>query len=254
MMSKAPEIEFSQVSKRFGAGPLVLDGLDLRAAPGEFISVIGPSGCGKTTFLRMVAGLSQPSGGEIRFGIQSDDARPELAFIFQEATLLPWLTVLANIELPLRLRGEPLARRRKTAERLAAEVGLGAAGRYHPRQLSGGMKMRVSLARALSLSPDVLLLDEPFGALDAITRNRLNEDLLALHRREGWSAFFVTHSVTEAVFLADRILVLAADPARVETIITVDLPRERTLALRESDEFHDAVAEATRRMHNILAR
>ncbi|MCC5805721.1 MAG: ABC transporter ATP-binding protein [Opitutales bacterium] len=253
-MAKAPEIEFRRVSKRFGAGPLVLDGLDLKVSPGEFICVIGPSGCGKTTFLRMVAGLSRPSGGEIRFDAQADGTRPELAFIFQDATLLPWLTVLGNIELPLRLRGEPRAERRATAARLTAEVGLGAVGDYHPRQLSGGMKMRVSLARALSLSPDVLLLDEPFGALDAITRNRLNEDLLALHRREGWTAFFVTHSVTEAVFLADRILVLAAEPARVETIIPVDLPRARTLALRESDEFHDAVAEATRRMHSVLAR
>ena len=254
MSRTSPAIRFQDVSKRFGSGPTVLQGVDLTVEPGQFISIIGPSGCGKSTLLRLIAGLIEPTSGQLRIAGNNTQARPEMAFIFQESTLLPWLTVRGNIEMPLRLRGTDRSSRRAAAEDLAEHVGLGSVTHYYPRQLSGGMKMRVSLARALSLEPAILLMDEPFGALDAITRNRLNVELLALHRRQRWTAFFVTHSVNEAVFLADRIVVLASDPARVEAIIEVGLPSERTHALRESLEFQHAVAEANRRMHSILSR
>ncbi|MCD8482310.1 MAG: ABC transporter ATP-binding protein [Verrucomicrobia bacterium] len=247
----APTVELRNITKQFADGPTIIDDVTVSAAPGELVSLVGPSGCGKSTLLRMLAGLSQPSGGTVQInGQPRSSTDTDTAFIFQDATLLPWLTVRGNIEVPLRLRGETRKNRTALANQLANWVGLGDRLNYYPRQLSGGMQMRVSLARALSLSPSILLLDEPFGALDAITRNRLNEDLLQLRERQMWTAFFVTHSISEAVFLSSRIIVLSTRPARVATEITVPFPFPRTADLRHSLEFQKLVATANEALYH----
>ena len=252
-----PLVELRDVTKRFGPAPatpalsrsngLVLDRISLAAAPGEFLSLIGPSGCGKSTLLRLIAGLSPLTGGSLAVaGHAPDAAATELAFVFQDATLLPWLNVARNVEVPLRLRGVPAAERAATRARALELVGLTEKSHAYPRQLSGGQKMRVSLARALSLSPQLLLLDEPFGALDEITREHLNEELLAIRDRQSWTAFFVTHSVAEAVFLSDRVFVLSANPGRIHAEVRIDLARPRTAEPRLSRAYHDLVAEVSR--------
>jgi NitT/TauT family transport system ATP-binding protein len=249
----APTVQIKSVSKQFGEGPVVLDKIHLEAMPGEFISLVGPSGCGKSTLLRMLAGLSKPSAGNILInGKGVEESECERAFIFQEATLLPWLSVRSNIEVPLNLRGANRQSRTETATRLAEWVGLGEYLNYYPRQLSGGMQMRVSLARALSLSPSILLLDEPFGALDAMTRNRLNEDLLGLRERQAWTAFFVTHSISEAVFLSNKVVILSTQPAGIVDTIEVPFDYPRTAQLRQTLEFQKLVAEASARLHTVL--
>lgn len=247
-MPAGPAIALTDISKRFGDGPLVLDRVSLSAQPGEIVAVVGPSGCGKSTLLRLVAGLLKASGGTI------EQSGPTIhpAFIFQDATLLPWATVRQNIALPLRLKGVSRDKRDQVTVDWARRVGLQEVLDYHPRQLSGGMKMRVSIARALSLSPNLLLLDEPFGALDAITRNRLNEELLDLHQDTGWTAFFVTHSVNEAVFLSHRIVILSNNPGSVSAVIENPLQFPRDSHTRESLEFQQRVAETTTRLHEVL--
>ena len=248
-MPEAPEIALEGLSKRFGGDPPVLHDISFSAKSGEIIAIVGPSGCGKTTLLRLIAGLIPASQGAIR----STGPGIECAYIFQDATLLPWATVRENIALPSRLKGVDSQQRFKHAEHWAETVGLGDSINRFPRQLSGGMKMRVSIARALSQSPNLLLLDEPFGALDAITRNRLNEELLQLHQQSEWTAFFVTHSVTEAVFLSHRIIIMDRDPGRVAAVIENDLPFPRKASLRESIEFQHHVAETTGRLQQVLA-
>lgn len=244
--------EFRSVTKRFGTGPLVLDAINLTAQPGDFVSIIGPSGSGKSTLLRLLAGLASPTTGEILLnGAPASDASTEIGFVFQEPTLLPWLDVASNIELPLALRHADTATRESTRARLLALVRLTGRERAYPRQLSGGQKMRVSLARALTLSPQLLLLDEPFAALDEITRHHLNEELLALRALSAWTAFFVTHSVAEAVFLSNRIVVLSANPGRIHTEIRVDLPFPRTAETRLSPEYLRLVAETTRALRSV---
>ncbi|HVS52295.1 MAG TPA: ABC transporter ATP-binding protein [Opitutaceae bacterium] len=251
-MPASPLVEFRAVSKRFGDGPLVLDGVSLAAQPGEFISLIGPSGCGKSTLLRLLAGLSPVNGGSIVIdGLTPEGAAAELAFVFQEPTLLPWLTVAQNVEVPQRLRGVPAAARRATRERVLDLVRLAAKADAYPRQLSGGQKMRVSIARALALSPKILLLDEPFGALDEMTREHLNEELLAIRGQQAWTAFFVTHSVAEAVFLSDRIFILAANPGRIHAEFSVSLPRPRTADTRLARDYHDLVAQVSRILRSV---
>ena len=252
MPPPVPAVEFRSVAKRFGHGPLVLDAINLTAQPGDFISIIGPSGSGKSTLLRLLAGLASPSSGEIFVnGALSSVAAGEIGFVFQEPTLLPWLDVAANIELPLALRHTPAATRNATRARLLSLVRLDGRERAYPRQLSGGQKMRVSLARALTLSPKLLLLDEPFGALDEITRHHLNEELLALRELAAWTAFFVTHSVAEAVFLSNRILVLSANPGRIHAEIRVDLAFPRTAETRLSSDYLRLVAETTRALRSV---
>ena len=205
MEAVSPTVNFTSLQKSYGDGPVVLDGINLAVMPGDFISLIGPSGCGKSTVLKLVSGLSPwTKGGLTVAGVKPRQARDRQAFIFQDATLLPWLTAQHNVELPLRLRRIPAGERRAKARQMLAWVGLEDVREYYPRQLSGGMKMRVSIARALTLAPELLLLDEPFGALDEMTRNRLNEELLALRAQSPFTAMFVTHSVAEAVFLSDR--------------------------------------------------
>ncbi len=248
----APIVEFHAVSKSFPSGPTVLDGIDLVVQPRDFVALIGPSGCGKSTLLRLVAGLLPLSSGRLTIKGQPAGSPPDnLAFVFQEPTLLPWLTVRKNVEVPLIFRGVPAAERAAFAARALDQVRLSEKARAFPRQLSGGQKMRVSIARALSTRPEILLLDEPFGALDEMTRDHLNEELLTLREEQAWTAFFVTHSVAEAVFLSNRILVLAANPGRIHTEFAVPFAYPRTDATRQSDAFHHLVVAVSRALRSV---
>jgi NitT/TauT family transport system ATP-binding protein len=232
-------IRLNQVTKRWPNGSVVLNGLDLSVERGEFISLIGPSGCGKSTLLRLLSGLSPLTSGSIRLdGMNPDNAREIMSFIFQDATLLPWRTVQGNVELGLELEGR-LTRdqRRERATKLIELVGLSAVAGHYPRQLSGGMRMRVSIARGLVTQPQLLLMDEPFGALDEITRNRLDADLLDLWQRQKLTVVFVTHSIHEAVFLSQRVVVMAARPGRIVEEFTIDEPYPRTADFRVSTAF-----------------
>ena len=231
----------------------MLDDITLAAGPGEFVSFIGPSGCGKSTLLRLIAGLTPTSAGSIVVGgTNPEDARQGVFLVFQDANLLPWRRVAANVELPLMLRGDSRDSRRSRAKDMLALVGLAEAAGKFPWQLSGGMKMRVSIARALSVAPRILLLDEPFGALDEMTRDRLNEDLLAIRERDPFTAFFVTHSVAEAVFLSTRVVVLSANPGRVARMIDVPFAYPRAAELRETPEFLELLAETSRALRAVL--
>ncbi|MEX0331287.1 MAG: ABC transporter ATP-binding protein [Puniceicoccaceae bacterium] len=247
-MADGPNINLQSVSKRFGEGPLVLEEVSLSAGSGEIVAIVGPSGCGKSTLLRLVADLLPATSGEI----SASGSEVDPAFIFQDPTLLPWSTVRDNIFLPSRLKGTGSDLRGGTPEEWANRLGLERALDYYPRQLSGGMRMRVSIARALSQAPNLLLLDEPFGALDAITRNRLNEELLELHAQSRWTAFFVTHSVSEAVFLSHRIVIMENHPGRVAATIENPLPFPRNAHTRELIEFQQRVAEATALLQEVL--
>ena len=259
----APAVEFRHVEKRYGFGPLILEDFNLTAAHGDFIALIGPSGCGKSTLLKLIAGLSPLTSGQLIFPASTSApspltrhpspaaSDPALAYVFQEPTLLPWLTAAANVALPLDLRATPPARRAELISTALALVGLTERTDYYPRQLSGGQKMRVSIARALVLSPQLLLLDEPFGALDEMTRDRLNEELLAIRERQRWTAFFVTHSVAEAVFLANRIVVMSANPGRLHREIRVDLPYPRTPATRRDPAYHRLVDEVSQLLRSV---
>ncbi|MEO1315356.1 MAG: ABC transporter ATP-binding protein [Pseudomonadota bacterium] len=222
-------------------GPVhALSGIDLAIQPGDFVSFIGPSGCGKTTFLRVVAALEQPTGGSITVnGMSPEDARQARAYgyVFQAAALFPWRTVGGNIRLPLEIMGVPKAEQAERVARVLGLVGLDGFERKFPWQLSGGMQQRASIARALSFDADILLMDEPFGALDEIVRDRLNEELLALWARTAKTVGFVTHSIPEAVYLSTRIVVMSPRPGRIVDVIESPLPRERPLEIRETPEF-----------------
>ncbi len=247
-----PIVELKDVDKRYGDGPLILDKVSFAAQRGDFITLIGPSGCGKSTILKLISGLSPISSGRIVVdGMDPSGALEKLAFVFQEPTLLPWLTVSRNVELPLRLHGADGAKRSEVARRSLALVRLADRMDYYPRQLSGGQKMRVSIARALSVSPRILLLDEPFGALDEMTRDHLNEELLGIRQQLAWTAFFVTHSVAEAVFLSNRILVMASNPGRMHSELKVDLPYPRTEETRQSKQYQKLVAEGSKLLRSV---
>ena len=251
-MTAPPIVEFRDVAKRFGDGALVLDRISFTAHPGDLVSLIGPSGCGKTTLLRLLAGLSPISSGDLIVdGLTPENAASELAFVFQDPTLLPWLNVAHNVEVPQQLRGVALAERQATSLRVLDLVRLGEKAAAYPRQLSSGQKMRVSIARALALSPKILLLDEPFGALDEMTREHLNEELLAIRGAAAWTAFFVTHSVAEAVFLSNRVLVMSANPGRIHSEIAVPLPYPRTGETRLSRDDRDLVASVSRVLRSV---
>jgi NitT/TauT family transport system ATP-binding protein len=229
------------IGKRFGSGTTALAGIDFDIGGGEFLSLLGPSGCGKTTLLRIIAGLSEPSAGVCRLSIAAGagghTASGRIGFVFQEPTLMPWSTVVDNVLLPFRLLGRVGSGER---ERVAAEiraVGLTGFERAYPRQLSGGMRMRVSIARALVTDPDLLLLDEPFAALDEITRMALNDDLLQLWDRRRPTVVFVTHSVFESVYLSTRIAVMTRRPGRIVADLPVELPHPRDPTLRTSPRY-----------------
>jgi NitT/TauT family transport system ATP-binding protein len=232
---------------------VAVDGVSLDVGPGEFVALLGPSGCGKSTLLRLVAGLDRPDAGGVRLADAASGAAPgraEIAFVFQDAHLLPWRDVQGNVELPLELLGRPLPERRRSALAAIEQVGLGDARRRHPAQLSGGMRMRASLARALVTRPRLLLLDEPFAALDEITRQALDEQLRALWAESGITVIFVTHSIAEAAFLSERAVVLSKRPARVVLEHTLDLPQRRGEDLRTEPRF----AREMRVLHEALRR
>jgi NitT/TauT family transport system ATP-binding protein len=247
-----PIVTFDKLNHRYGNGPLVLEDINLQVQKGEFISLVGPSGCGKSTILKTLCGLTQYTSGNLTIdGMQPTAAREETFFVFQDANLLPWLRVQKNVELPLKISGESKDRRTAKAEKMIKLVGLDHAKRQFPWQLSGGMRMRVSIARALTVSPSILLLDEPFGALDEMTRDRLNEDLLKIRQEDPFTAFFVTHSVAEAVFLSTRIVVLSANPGRIAEVIEVPFDYPRTAELREHPDYLQLLAKTTRSLRSV---
>jgi NitT/TauT family transport system ATP-binding protein len=245
------QVVLNRVSKRYG-NTTVLQDVDLSIAHGEFVSLIGPSGCGKSTLLKLISGLTAASEGSILIdGVAPTNARKSVSYIFQDATLLPWRTVARNVGLGLELEHSNREVRKQKVQSLIELVGLTHVAGAYPRQLSGGMKMRVSVARALATTPRLLLMDEPFGALDEMTRDRLNEELLRLQAEQNWTAIFVTHSVAEAVFLSSRIIVLAPTPGRVAQEIAVDLPRPRTSITRESPEYESLVTTVSRALRGV---
>jgi NitT/TauT family transport system ATP-binding protein len=239
----APAVAIDRLSLGFTTrdGPVqALADIDLTVEEGEFVSLIGPSGCGKTTLLRVIADLEQPSAGTIRVnGVAPGEARSrrQYGYVFQAPALYPWRTILRNVMLPLEVMGVPRAERRERARRYLALVNLEGCETRYPWQLSGGMQQRASIARALSFEPKLLLMDEPFGALDEIVRDKLNAQLLNLWARTGKTVVFVTHSIPEAVFLSTRIVVMSPRPGRILDVIEVGLPRDRTLDIRETPEF-----------------
>ena len=229
------------VTKTYDNGVAALGPLDLAVRKGEFISLLGPSGCGKSTVLRLIAQLSAPSSGIVRVARHEGEVLPGhgVGFVFQEPTLMPWTNIRENVRLPLKLAGVPKAEGRARADEALASVGLADFAGAYPRELSGGMKMRVSLARALVTDPDILLMDEPFAALDEITRFRLNNDLLALWRALGKTVIFVTHSVFESVYLSQRVVVMTARPGRIQADIRIETVEPRGEAFRTSAAYSD---------------
>jgi NitT/TauT family transport system ATP-binding protein len=232
-----PLIALDVVEKQFDTGLLVLERFSLSVAADEFVTLLGPSGCGKSTVLKLVANLTLPTAGTVLSPAQTDQTGRSTAFVFQEPTLLPWATVFDNVWLPLRLQGQSRDAARSLINSVLARVGLTNFHQSYPAQLSGGMKMRVSIARALVSQPQVLLMDEPFAALDDITRQRLNIDLLTWWHGQSMAALFVTHNVAEAVFLSQRVLVMGTRPGRVLAEVQVDQAYPRDARFRESPQF-----------------
>ena len=251
-------LQLADVSKTFTNKTRALEGVDLTVRPGEFLTLLGPSGCGKSTLLKMIAGLSAPTTGTIDWPTSTYDALGEpdrsLGFVFQEPTLLPWRTVFDNVYLPLMLGG---ARRRDVRERIfevLAQVGLTRFADAYPRELSGGMKMRVSVARAMVTNPRILLMDEPFAALDEITRTKLNNDLLQLFAKNNLTVIFVTHSVYESVYLSSRIVVMSARPGRMSAEIAIAAPYPRNEDFRVSPLYNDYCRRASEALRQAMAQ
>jgi NitT/TauT family transport system ATP-binding protein len=231
----AAAVDIRGACKTYPNGTRALEPIDLTVREGEFVTIVGPSGCGKSTLLRLIAGLSPPSGGGI---VMSEGfASPRLAYVFQSPTLMPWASVQSNVRLPLDLAGITRADADETTRHAIERVGLQEFARSYPRELSGGMQMRVSIARALVTGPRLLLMDEPFGALDEINRNRLDREFSELSARENLTVLFVTHSIYEAVFLSSRVLVMSSRPGRIHGEIDIDIPRPRTDSFRRTPEF-----------------
>jgi len=243
----SPAVALQDVAKTFASGTQALAPVTLKIEPGSFVSVVGPSGCGKSTLLKIIAGLVEPSSGMVT---RIADKPGDIGYVFQDATLMPWANVRDNVSLPLQLRGDDGGTQR-TDEALA-RVGLMQFADSYPRALSGGMGMRVSLARALLTNPRLLLMDEPFAALDEFTRFKLNDDLLALWKESKWTVVFVTHSIREAVFLSQRVIVLSPRPGHVVADIAVNLPPERDEATRLSHAFADECARVTSALNGAM--
>jgi NitT/TauT family transport system ATP-binding protein len=232
-------VSLRSVAKVYDSGVMALGPLDLEVGKGEFVSLLGPSGCGKSTALRLIAGLNTPTSGTVGVAQRAAGLRagPAIGFVFQEPTLMPWTTVTENVRLPLKLAHAPAAEASARVEEALARVGLSEFAGAFPRELSGGMKMRVSLARALVTNPDILLMDEPFAALDEITRFRLNNDLLSLWRDLRKTVVFVTHSVFESVYLSQRVIVMTARPGRIRAEFRIDASEPRGEEFRTSADY-----------------
>jgi NitT/TauT family transport system ATP-binding protein len=239
------------VTKVYDNGVMALGPLDLDVRRGEFVSLLGPSGCGKSTALRLIAGLAAPTSGAVHVASHVAGARSEhaIGFVFQEPTLMPWASVAENVRLPLKLKDVPAAEAKARVGAVLAQVGLAEFADAFPRELSGGMKMRASLARALVTDPDILLMDEPFAALDEITRFRLNNDLLALWRNLRKTVVFVTHSVFESVYLSERVIVMTSRPGRIDAEFRIETPEPRGEDFRTSTDY----AGYCRQVSNALA-
>jgi len=248
--ARPPLLSMQGVDKVFGTDVVALRGMGLEVREGDFISLLGPSGCGKSTALRLLAGLMPPTAGRIAWRVPRE--RGDLGVVFQEPTLMPWATVAQNVWLPFRLRGKPYEAVRDDIREALDLVGLGGFLDAYPRELSGGMKMRVSIARAMVTHPKLILMDEPFAALDEITRFKLNDDLLTLKARIGCTVVFVTHSVFESVFLSDRIVVMAARPGRVIRELAVDAPYPRGEEFRTSAEYAAHCRAASQALHAAM--
>jgi NitT/TauT family transport system ATP-binding protein len=245
-------VELAAVTKTFAGGTTALEGIDLTIEPGEFVSLIGPSGCGKSTLLRIMGDLIAPSAGTVVVnGKSARQARVDRDYgiVFQDAVLYDWRTVAKNIALPLELAGWKRSRRAERVGEMLELVELDAFREHHPWQLSGGMQQRVSIARALSFDPALLLMDEPFGALDEMTRERLNLQLLDIWQQSGSTIVFVTHSIAEAVFLSTRVVVMSPRPGRISEAIPIDLPQPRTATTREQPRFFELVTRVREALH-----
>ncbi|KFC67391.1 Pyrimidine ABC transporter, ATP-binding protein [Devosia sp. LC5] len=237
---------FDAVSMTFPDGTQALDTVTLAIQPGEFVSIVGPSGCGKSTLLKLASGLESHTSGDIWVD------RDSLGYTFQDATLLPWRKVLANVELLMELRGFDPAERRRIALEQIELVGLTGFENHYPRRLSGGMKMRASLARSLALNPAVFLFDEPFGALDEITRERLNDELIALYTRQKFTGLFITHSIPEAVYLSTKVVVMSKRPGRIVASFDIAFPEPRTPELRYTSGFAEVCGEISLALRNAM--
>jgi NitT/TauT family transport system ATP-binding protein len=257
-----PDIVLSRVEKRFeseGRKTLALSETDLTIPGGEFLVLLGPSGCGKTTLLKMIAGLIPQTSGSIFIGSEdlwisgkrNPKATANLGVVFQDANLFPWLSTETNIAMPLKFRGVDKEVRLRRARDLCKTVGIAGFEKAWPRQLSGGMRQRAAIARSLTYDPSILLMDEPFGALDAITRDQLNLEIQRIWLAQGCTVIFVTHSITEAVFLADRVLLLSPRPGHIDTEVVVPFPRPRTNAIQELPEFQAIVKQLRDRLEVI---
>jgi NitT/TauT family transport system ATP-binding protein len=238
-------LTFSGVDRTFPDGTVALRGVDLQVGRGEFVTVVGPSGCGKSTLLRLASGLDTPSAGSVQ--VRTD----HVGFVFQDPTLLPWRNVRRNVEMLAELEKVPKAERRRRVAEAIELVGLGGFESHRPRALSGGMRMRVSLARSLVLEPEVFLFDEPFGALDEMTRERLNDELLQLFVDRAFAALFITHSVAEAVFLSTRVVVMSPRPGRILGDVPVPFGYPRSPELRYSHEFGKVAAEVSHLLRDV---
>lgn len=248
--TSTPLLSITDVSKVFNGDLVALKGMSLDVHQGDFVSLLGPSGCGKSTALRLIAGLSHPTSGKITWS--GGQGAGDLGVVFQEPTLMPWATVAQNVWLPYRLRGKSFNSVKADVMEALALVGLDKFADSYPRELSGGMKMRVSIARALVTHPRLILMDEPFAALDEITRHKLNNDLLALRAKIGCTIVFVTHSVFESVFLSSRIVVMAARPGRVIHEVGVDAPYPRGEEFRTSPEYAAHCRAASDALHDAI--
>jgi NitT/TauT family transport system ATP-binding protein len=242
-------LTLANIGKRFAGGTEALSGLSFAVQQGEFVSLLGPSGCGKSTALRLIAGLLTPDRGEIRWS----GARPQMGFVFQEPTLMPWGSALTNARLPLDLAHMNRGEANDRAQRALARVGLGGFEKSFPRELSGGMKMRVSIARALASEPKLLLMDEPFAALDELTRQALNDDLLKLWKEDALTVIFVTHSVYESTYLSSRVVVMTPRPGRVAAEIALSPPPGRDESYRLTPQFTQDAGRVSAALRGAMA-
>ncbi|HAC60128.1 MAG: ABC transporter ATP-binding protein [Parvibaculum sp.] len=253
MTGTPPLIELAGIGKTYGSGTVALGGVDASVREGGFVSLVGPSGCGKSTLLRIVAGLIAPDRGQISW--PASGTRPsDIGFVFQDATLMPWARVAENVYLPLKLKGIPKDEAMPRVRDALARVGLADFASAFPRELSGGMKMRVSIARALVTEPPVLLMDEPFAALDEFTREKLDDDLVDLWTSQKFTTIFVTHSIYESIYLSERVLVMGARPGRILADIAIEAPYPRGRAFRESTPYVETCARVSAALREGVSR